>query len=82
MSKSDKAQFNKICQIYPKTIPPIKFGKKKTVLKKLEPLIPPVRVRASAIANAKTFIRIVETTVNAVVKPKACQNSKSVNAYI
>jgi hypothetical protein len=53
------------CHIYPRTIPPIRFGIKNTVRKTFVPLI--FRVRRRASKNAKTLIRIIETTANFAV---------------
>jgi len=51
--------------MYPSTIPPIRFGIKNTVRKTLVPLNPFVRARA--IKNASTLIRILETKANITV---------------
>ena len=53
------------CQIYPKTMPPIKFGIKKMVRNKFVPLN--FFVSAMANANAATLITITVTKANAAV---------------
>ena len=54
--------------MYPSTIPPIRFGIKNTVRKAFVPLYP--LVRASAIKNASTLIRILDTNANTTVSQK------------
>ena len=69
------------CQIQPRTIPPIKFGIKKIVLKTFVPFIP--FVSKSAKAKAKTFIEITVTTVKQTVNKSAEEKLLSiVNASI
>ena len=53
---------------------------KNTVRNRFVPRI--FRVRISAMVNAITLIKIVETTVNAAVNQNAWANSGSVNAYL
>jgi hypothetical protein len=59
--------------MYPNTMPPIRFGIKNTVRKKLVPFFP--RVRIIAIVNAKKLIVITETIVNFTVNQSALINS-------
>ena len=58
-------QLIRICQIYPSTIPPIRFGIKKTVLKILVPFN--FCVRSSARPNASTLISKIDTIANNTV---------------
>ena len=53
---------------------------KKTVRKRLVPLMP--RVSTSAMAKAQTLMRTVDTTVNAAVKPNAWRNVESWNTLM
>ena len=67
--KCERTPFIRRFQIYPKTIPPIKFGIKKIERKIATPLSS--LVRRTARLNAKTFTVTIETTVNNEVNPKA-----------
>ena len=67
-------------QTYAKTIPPIKFGIKKIVLKIVEPFT--LLVSANAKVKAHTFINITATTAKIVVKLKAVKNVLSLKARI
>lgn len=68
-------------QIYPSTIPPIKFGIKNTVRKRFVPLRVPVNSKASI--KAMTLMVITDTTVNFTVNHKDCKKVVSLaNAVI
>ena len=67
-----------ILQIYPRTIPPIKFGMKNAVLNKFAPFIP--NVNKYAIANASIFIKNSDTIAYNAVYQNACINDASLNA--
>ena len=67
-------------QTYPKTIPPIKFGIKKTVRYSFVPLIVPVKSNANK--NAKILIDTTETTVNLTVNQSALTNVGSAKAFL
>ena len=56
-------------------MPPIRFGRKKTVRNTLVPRIP--RVKSRAMPNASTLISTVDTTVKAAVNQNACMNVAS-----
>ena len=79
-SSKVKAPLSRICQMYPKTIPPIRFGIKKMVRKRLDAFN--LLVSASASANAPTLISIVTTIVNNAVNQNACKKVASVSAYL
>ena len=64
------------CQIYPRIIPPIRFGIKNTVLNTLVPLKP--FVKSSATVKARTLIRITDTTVKSAVYHNAWTKEGSV----
>ena len=65
----ERTQLIRICQIYPSTIPPIRFGIKNTVRKMFVPFSS--RVSKSARPSAITLITTIETTAYETVKPKA-----------
>ena len=65
--------------MYPRTIPPIRFGIKNTVLNALVPLNP--FVSASAMANARTLIRILDIKANATVSQNAWLKVLSSNIF-
>ena len=71
-SSKVKAPLSRICQMYPKTIPPIRFGIKKMVRKRLDAFN--LLVSASASANASTLINITDTIVNFPVNKNASRN--------
>ena len=56
------------CQIYPRIMPPIKFGIKNTVLNVFVPRNP--FVSSSATANASTLISTTVTNANAAVNQR------------
>ena len=62
-------------QICPRTIPPIRLGMKKTVLNRLLPLIPFVRIYA--MAKARTLMSITDTIVYRAVYQKAWKKDGS-----
>ena len=68
------------CQIYPSTMPPIRFGIKKMVRKIFVPFI--FCVSAIASANAKTLITIRDTAANRQVYQNECRNTVSLSASI
>ncbi len=59
-------------QMYPKTIPPTRFGMKKTLRKKLDPFRP--LLRRTANAKAKTLTMTDETMAKRTVIPREYQN--------
>src|SRR5690625_833366 len=68
------------CQMNPKINPPIKFGIKKMVLRKLFDLI--LRVTSKARPNPNTFNKMIATTANLVVNQIDSLNSVSLNSVI
>ena len=76
----ESTQLIRICQIYPSTIPPIRFGIKKIVRKILVPLS--FRVRRSASAKAMTFISTMEATAKSTVNLKELKNVRSEKIFL
>ena len=66
--------------MYPKTIPPIRFGIKKTVLKRFVPL----SFCVSAIAKKKAIILMIMIVAiaKASVRKKECRYVASANSFL